>query len=550
MTETKKARILYMEDDPGLGRLLQKRLEKENYEVTVAPDGEQGLALHREHPFDILLIDNSLPGGSGLNIIQDLGSQKNPVPMIMVTGTGNEKTAVKAMKLGASDYIVKDVDGRYLELLSTVIEEALYRKRLGQEKEEAVTALAQNEQRLQQNLSQLQEIVKGTGSDTGEIFFRSLARHLASALGTSHSFIGELVGEAQDTIQVLAVWSGEEFGENFRYPLADTPCAHVVGRQAFYYPHRAKEKFPKDVILSRMNIGCYLGVPLFDSSGASMGLLAVMNDEELKDPKNAQSILSIFASRAEAEIERLRVERELVSAKITSDKANQAKSEFLARMNHELRNPMNAILGFAQILQMNPQNTLCEEDKGSVEIILEAGKHLMELIDEILDLSRIESGKIELAIEKIQVGKITGEVLAMILPLAEKQGIRIDNHLPEFPELQVKADRLRFKQVMFNLLSNAIKYNQDNGSIVLEAEHTDEGMVRLHVADTGPGIAQEKQKLLFEPFNRLDADKTEVHGTGIGLAITQRLMALMNGSIHVESTLGKGSRFSVEFPEN
>ena len=549
MMESKKARILYMEDDLGLGRLLQKCLEKEGYAVTLAPDGEQGLALHHDHPFDLLLIDNSLPGSSGLNIIRDLGSQPSPPPMIMVTGTGDEKIAVKAMKLGASDYIVKDVDGRYLELLSTVIEEALFRKRLAMEKEAAVTALTQSEQRLKQNLTQLQEIVNGTGSDTGEIFFRSLVRHLASALNARYSFIGELVGEAHDTIQVLAVWSGEEFGENFQYPLADTPCANVVGRQACYYPHRVKQKFPKDVLLTQMNIECYLGVPLFDSSGAPLGLLSVMHDQELIDPKNAQSILSIFASRAEAEIERQRVEQDLIAAKIAPEKANQAKSEFLSRMSHELRTPMNAILGFGQLLKMDPHESLSKEDQKSVDFILEAGKHLMELIDEILDLSRIESGKLQLTIERVQVDQITEEVLNMILPLAEKQGIRINNHISKIPGLQVLADRLRFKQVMFNLLSNAIKYNRAQGTITLEAEHTARGTVRLHIADTGLGIAREKQKDLFEPFNRLDAQSSEIQGTGIGLAITKRLMALMNGSIEVESTLGKGSRFSVEFPK-
>ncbi len=549
MMESKKARILYMEDDLGLGRLLQKCLEKEGYAVTLAPDGEQGLALHHDHPFDLLLIDNSLPGSSGLNIIRDLGSQPSPPPMIMVTGTGDEKIAVKAMKLGASDYIVKDVDGRYLELLSTVIEEALFRKRLAMEKEAAVTALTQSEQRLKQNLTQLQEIVNGTGSDTGEIFFRSLVRHLASALNARYSFIGELVGEARDTIQVLAVWSGEEFGENFQYPLADTPCANVVGRQACYYPHRVKQKFPKDVLLTQMNIECYLGVPLFDSSGAPLGLLSVMHDQELIDPKNAQSILSIFASRAEAEIERQRVEQDLIAAKIAPEKANQAKSEFLSRMSHELRTPMNAILGFGQLLKMDPHESLSKEDQKSVDFILEAGKHLMNLIDEVLDLSRIESGKLELAIERVQVDQITEEVLNMILPLAEKQGIRINNHISKIPGLQVLADRLRFKQVMFNLLSNAIKYNRAQGTITLEAEHTARGTVRLHIADTGLGIAREKQKDLFEPFNRLDAQSSEIQGTGIGLAITKRLMALMNGSIEVESTLGKGSRFSVEFPK-
>jgi len=301
--------------------------------------------------------------------------------------------------------------------------------------------------------------------------------------------------------------------------------------------------------LSRMNIGCYLGVPLFDSSGAPLGLLSVMNDEELKDPQNAQSILSIFASRAEAEIERQRVEQDLIAAKIASEKANQAKSEFLSRMSHELRTPMNAILGFGQLLKMDPHESLSKEDQKSVDFILEAGKLLLVLIDEVLDLSRIESGKLQLAIERVQVDQITEEVLNMILPLAEKHGIRINNHISKIPGLQVLADRLRFKQVMFNLLSNAIKYNREQGTITLEAEDTARGTVRLHIADTGLGIAREKQKDLFEPFNRLDAHNTEIQGTGIGLAITKRLMALMNGSIEVESTLGKGSRFSVEFPK-
>ena len=274
-----------------------------------------------------------------------------------------------------------------------------------------------------------------------------------------------------------------------------------------------------------------------------------MHDKELTDPKNAQSILSIFAARAEAEIERQRVEQDLIAAKIASEKANQAKSEFLSCMSHELRTPMNAILGFAQILKMDPHEHLSKEDQGSVGIILEAGNHLMELINEVLDLAHIESGKLQLAIERVQVDQITQEVLNMIHPLAEKQGIRINNHLSQIPDLQVMADRLRFKQVLFNLLSNAIKYNRDQGTITLEAEHTAEGTVRIHVADTGLGIAREKQKNLFEPFNRLDPHASEIQGTGIGLAITKSLMALMHGSIQVESTLGEGSRFSVEFPQ-
>jgi PAS domain S-box-containing protein len=243
---------------------------------------------------------------------------------------------------------------------------------------------------------------------------------------------------------------------------------------------------------------------------------------------------------------RKRVELELHEAMSLAEKANLAKSDFLSSMSHELRTPLGAILGFAQLMETGkPPPT--PSQKRSIDQILKAGWYLLDLINEVLDLALIESGKLSLSPEPVSLGDVMLECQSMIEPQAQRRGIRVS-----FPQLEaphfVKADRTRVKQVLINLLSNAIKYNRDGGTVVVACIGAAPGRVRICVEDSGDGLSPAEISQLFQPFNRLGRAATAEEGTGIGLVVCRRLVDLMGGVIGVESTVGKGSVFWIELP--
>ncbi|WP_124951711.1 hybrid sensor histidine kinase/response regulator [Sulfuriferula thiophila] len=235
---------------------------------------------------------------------------------------------------------------------------------------------------------------------------------------------------------------------------------------------------------------------------------------------------------------------ELKSAKFVADKANLAKSDFLSSMSHELRSPLNAILGFAQLMESGtPLPTPTQ--KGSIDQILQAGWYLLELINEILDLALIESGKLSLSLEPMSLPEVLLDCQSMIEPQAQKNGIRMS--FPQFgSHYYVNADRTRVKQVLINLLTNAIKYNRAGGSVDVTCSVVSAERIRISVQDTGEGLPPEKIVQLFQPFNRLGQEASAEEGTGIGLVVSKRLVELMGGEIGVESTVGVGSVFWIE----
>ena len=252
-----------------------------------------------------------------------------------------------------------------------------------------------------------------------------------------------------------------------------------------------------------------------------------------------------FAKLTRDLTERRAVEQTLTLAKGAAEKANLAKSEFLSSMSHELRSPLNAILGFAQLMESDTAAPTPSQ-KASIDEILRAGWYLLELINEILDLAQIESGKLSLSPEPTSLGEVLLECQAMIEPQAQQRGITMT--FPQFPvPCFVKADRTRLKQVLINLLSNAIKYNKTGGTVVVDCDgcHAP-GRIRLNVRDTGPGLSAEKLTQLFQPFNRLGQERGAEQGTGIGLVMSKRLIELMGGVLGVESSVGVGSVFSCE----
>jgi signal transduction histidine kinase/ActR/RegA family two-component response regulator len=241
---------------------------------------------------------------------------------------------------------------------------------------------------------------------------------------------------------------------------------------------------------------------------------------------------------------RKRVESELNAAMAAAEKANRAKTDFLSGMSHELRTPLNAILGFAQLMESGaPPPT--PSQKRNLEQILKAGWYLLELINEILDLSLIESGKLTLSREPVSLAEVMLECRAMVEPQAHKRGIGMTFPRFDTPHF-VNADRTRLKQVLINLLFNAIKYNKPRGSVVVECAHGLPDSIRISVRDTGAGLAPEQLAQLFQPFNRLGREASAEEGTGIGLVVTKRLVELMGGAIGADSTVGVGSVFWIE----
>jgi len=227
-----------------------------------------------------------------------------------------------------------------------------------------------------------------------------------------------------------------------------------------------------------------------------------------------------------------------------ADRANRAKSDFLSRMSHELRTPLNGILGFAQLLQME---SLPVDQEESVAHILKAGRHLLGLINEVLDISRIEAGHLELSMEPVPVDDTLRGAIDLVRPLAAQRDIELGAEVAG-DHRHVLADRQRLQQVLLNLLSNAVKYNRTRGAVAVSCEERPGGRLRILVTDTGHGISPDKLERLFIPFDRLGAEGTDIEGTGLGLSLSKHLVEVMGGTLDVTSQVGVGSTFAVELP--
>ena len=243
--------------------------------------------------------------------------------------------------------------------------------------------------------------------------------------------------------------------------------------------------------------------------------------------------------------ERRKVEEALRAASEAAEAASRAKSEFLSRMSHELRTPLNAIIGFGQLIEIEAETV---EQRESAEQILRAGRHLLVLINEVLDITGIEAGRLHVSVEPVEVRDVVQEIVELVAPLTSEHGIVLRAEIPALPARFVRADRQRIKQVLLNLIANAVKYNRPGGRVTVSCAIEPSGRTRISVEDDGPGLSPEKAARLFTPFDRLGADQTGVEGTGLGLALSRRLMDVMDGEMGVRTEVGNGSTFWAELP--
>jgi len=245
---------------------------------------------------------------------------------------------------------------------------------------------------------------------------------------------------------------------------------------------------------------------------------------------------------------RQKAEAELIKARDEALQANKAKTEFLSSMSHELRTPLNAILGYAQLLESDPDGTLTVGQQEEARHIFEAGAYLLRLVDDVLSLAKIEEGSLSMTVGVVDVTVLVSECVAMLAPMAAKRSIRWTIATGARGEFLALADRVRLEQILLNLLSNAVKFNNTGGEVKVKTGHSERGAVQVMVSDSGPGIAKELMPSLFEKFSRLGRERGVIEGSGIGLAISKQLTEQMGGQIHVESLPGQGTRIWLDLP--
>ena len=261
------------------------------------------------------------------------------------------------------------------------------------------------------------------------------------------------------------------------------------------------------------------------------------------ESQRQQLAADLLQDNARKEAEIVQRSQELQEANQQLRAANQAKSEYLSRMSHELRTPLNAILGFAQLLELED---LREQQRENLHYILSAARHLLGLINEVLDIAAIEAGRLALTLEPVAVADVVAEAVGLVRPLADQHGILLASQPPSC-DAHVEGDRQRLKQILLNLASNAVKYNHQGGSVQLDCEEVAGGRLRIKVRDTGPGIPTASIQRLFVPFERLENGQA-VEGTGLGLPLSRRLAEAMGGTLELTTAVGQGSTFWVELP--
>jgi len=371
------------------------------------------------------------------------------------------------------------------------------------ERMEAVKALRQSEERFRSAIENLQEGFALFDSDDRLVLYNK-----------------QYLAHAREILE-----PGITFEELIRRDIATGQVTEAVGREEEYIQERlALHRNISGPVIRRREDGSWV---LVVESRTPGGMTAVTTSDitELK-----------------------KTEEELKRAKEEADRANQAKSEFLSSMSHELRTPMNAILGFSQLLDNIPGEPLPVKQREYVHHILKSGEHLLGLIDQVLELSKIEAGDVALSLENISPEVVLDECLKIMQARAGELGVGIINRVVADELPIIISDQMRLTQILLNLLSNAVKYNKKGGTVTITNEQTLDGMLRITVTDTGRGIPRKKQLQVFEPFNRLGAEAGMIEGTGIGLTITKKLVEQLGGRIDFKSQAGIGSMFWIDLP--
>jgi PAS domain S-box-containing protein len=533
MSSEKPIRILIMEDDPGQARLAQRALQRVGYAVEVAGDGDTGLALCATGLYDVLMVDHQMPGKGGLEVLHAMAQRGVLPPTIMVTGHGDEAVAVEAMKLGASDYVVKDVDGRYLTLLPTVVARALHRQRLEAEKRQAEEMLQQTltalETRVQERTAALQQ---ANAHLQAEIAERLQAEAALAQLNRRHKLILDSAGEGIYGIDMqghttfvnpaaarMLGWEVEE--------LIGQPIQHIVRRTRRDGTPGFDDAGP---ILAACRDGVVHHVPediFWRQDGTSF--LVEYVTTPIREHDTLVGAVVIFKDITE----RKHIEQEMQSADRMA-----LVGQLASGLAHEIGTPLNIITGNAELLGME----LRDHDLGSAEVdaIIQHADRITRLIQQLLTFARAK----EQPMAPLEVQEPLANALRLLEARFMRQGITVQLEVSsELPLICGRAEQL--EQVFLNVLVNAWHAMPEGGTLSIAATVMTGQTVRLSFGDTGMGMSSEVLARAFEPFYSTKGER----GTGLGLAICKRIIEGHQGMICFESTPGRGTTVIMELPQ-
>ncbi|MDH4182950.1 MAG: ATP-binding protein [Nitrospinota bacterium] len=399
-----------------------------------------------------------------------------------------------------------------------------------------------------QYINALGALATSVATSGGDDFFRQITCYLTKTLQMEYALIGEFEA-GKKLVKVISLARRGEPSEPFIYELKGTPCEQVNSSMGICaYPANVAELFPNDLMLAQMGIQSYIGAPIWRKERELIGLLVMLDTKPMANRDIAVSTLMVYAERISSELARRKYESLLLEAKEKAETANLAKTRFLSMMSHELRTPLNAILGYSDLLRQNYYGPLNNDQRDFAKRINEGGEHLLKLIDDILDISRIDEGAMGLQINP----RRPLEVVNMAVELVENEARKKNLSIEKIINAEVKAvmvDLVRAQQILINLLFNAVKYTPPGGSITIAVSRLNDSFAKISVRDTGIGIEASKMENLFLRFYQVDRERDEhLGGAGLGLALARQLTELQGGQIGVESQVGQGSDFWFTIP--
>jgi signal transduction histidine kinase/DNA-binding response OmpR family regulator len=517
--------------------VLETVLDDPGYRLVRAHSADQALLALVVDEFALLILDIRMPGMTGFELALLIKERRKTaqVPIIFLTAYYNEDQHVlEGYGTGAVDYLHKPVNPAILRSKVAVFAELYRKNRECTLASRALLTEVTERSRAQQQLRELNATLEQRVTERTEALAESEERYrvLFSALPVAAFVCDRDAKIRYFNARATELWQGDPKAG------ANEPC----GGMKLWLKDSTPVPHARCPMMEVMRTGIPAkNVEMFIERRDGSRLPVIVNVAALK---SAQGEVVGAVTAFDDISERRQFELELQAAKSKAEKASLAKSEFLSRMSHELRSPLHTILGFAQLAAAaSPLAT--PSQKEPVEQILKSGHYLLELINEVLDLALIESGKLVVALVPVSVTEVVRECQAMIEPQAQQRAISVT-----YPSADIQyiasADRTRLKQVLLNLLSNAVKYNKVGGAVVVACTASRPGRVRIGVEDTGKGLTRDDLAQLFQSFNRLGNENGNEEGTGIGLVVSKRLVEAMGGELGVQSTLGKGSVFWFE----